>query len=565
MEGMDAVKHILERIYGKEKGSLAFRKIVPLMDRSSVERIRKNGYFSEKDVVLITYGDSLKRKGEHPLSTLQKFSNIYLKEIFSALHILPFYPFSSDDGFSVKDFFLVNPELGSWEDIKRLSSDFQLMFDLVINHVSVGSEWFENYLEEKEGFTDLAIEVDPTVNLSMVTRPRSLPLLTRVNKRSGQTVYVWTTFSSDQIDLNYNSIGVLEKMVEVLLFYVEEGARLIRLDAIAYLWKEIGTPCIHLSQAHDVVKLFRKILDIVAPDVILITETNVPHEENISYFGDGSDEAQMVYNFTLPPLLFYSFVKEDSSILSEWAKELHLESQNTTFFNFTASHDGIGVRPLEGILPQAEIDQLIGIVKKNNGNVSYKRNPDGSNSPYELNITYVDALLSPLHDPDTYHVQRFLASQAIQFVLPGVPATYIHSLIGSRNWEEGVKQTERARTINREKLYVDKVISELKDPESFRSKIFYPYVNLIRIRKKQQAFHPNSTFEILEVGSKVFAIARRGPERAVYAFTNVSSKHVPISLSKEKVPLRMKDLFSGAEYNTDSFVLNPYQTVWLVE
>jgi sucrose phosphorylase len=565
MEGMDAVKHILERIYGKEKGSLAFRKIVPLIERSSVQRIRRNGYFSEKDVVLITYGDSLKKKGEHPLSTLQKFSNIYLKEIFSALHILPFYPFSSDDGFSVMDFFLVNPELGSWEDIKRLSSDFQLMFDLVINHVSAESEWFENYLEEKEGFADLAIEVDPTVNLSMVTRPRSLPLLTRMNKRSEQTVYVWTTFSSDQIDLNYNSINVLEKMVEVLLFYVEEGARLIRLDAIAYLWKEIGTPCIHLSQAHDVVKLFRKILDIVAPDVILITETNVPHEENISYFGDGSDEAQMVYNFTLPPLLFYSFVKEDASILSEWAKELHLESQYTTFFNFTASHDGIGVRPLEGILPQAEIDLLIGIVKKNNGNVSYKRNPDGSDSPYELNITYIDALLSPLHDPDTYHAQRFLASQAIQFVLPGVPATYIHSLIGSRNWEEGVKQTERARTINREKLYVDKVISELKDPESFRSRIFYPYVNLIRIRKKQQAFHPNCTFEILEVGSKVFAIARRGPEQAVYAFTNVSSKHVPISLSKGKVPLRMKDLFSGAEYNTDSFVLNPYQTVWLCE
>jgi sucrose phosphorylase len=352
-------------------------------------------------------------------------------------------------------------------------------------------------------------------------------------------------------------------MVEALLFYVEEGAHLIRLDAIAYLWKEIGTPCIHLSQTHDVVKLFRKILDIVAPDVILITETNVPHEENISYFGNGSNEAQMVYNFTLPPLLFYSFVKEESSVLSEWAKGLYLESQNNTFFNFTASHDGIGVRPLEGILPKSEIDQLIGIAKKNNGNVSYKKNPDGSESPYELNITYVDALLDPRYDPDPYHAQRFLASQAIQFALPGVPATYIHSLIGSRNWGEGVKQTKRARTINRENLYVDKVMSELKDPETFRSKIFYPYVDLIRIRKKQQAFHPNSSFEILEVDSKIFAIARCSLNQIVYACTNVSSKHVPISLSKEKVPLRMKDLLSGAGYNTDSFVLNPYQTIWL--
>lgn len=563
MGSIDAVKHILERIYGEKKGSLAFRKILPLIERFSVKRIRKNGYFSEKDVILITYGDSLRKKGENPLSTLQKFSNIYLKDIFSALHILPFFPFSSDDGFSVMDFFSVNPELGSWKDMNKLGSNFQLMFDLVLNHVSAKSEWFENYLEEKKGFIDLAIEVDPAVNLSMVTRPRSLPLLTRVNKRSGQTVHVWTTFSSDQIDLNYKSIDVLEKMVEALLFYVEEGAHFIRLDAIAYLWKEISTPCIHLSHTHDMVKLFRKILDIVAPDVILITETNVPHEENISYFGDGSNEAQMVYNFTLPPLLFYSLVKEDSSVLSEWAKGLYLESQNNTFFNFTASHDGIGVRPLEGILPKSEIDQLIGMVKKNNGNVSYKKNPDGSDSPYELNITYVDALLNPRYDPDTYHAQRFLASQAIQFVLPGVPATYIHSLIGSRNWEEGVRQTKRARTINRENLYVDKVMSELKDPETFRSKIFYPYVDLIRIRKKQQAFHPNSSFEILEIDSKVFAIARCSLNQIVYAFTNVSSKHAPISLSKEKVPLRMKDLLSGAGYNTDSFVLNPYQTIWL--
>ena len=565
MGSIDAVKPIIERIYGETKGSLAFRKILPLIEKFSVKRRKRNGYFSEKDVVLITYGDSLRKEGENPLSTLQKFSNIYFKDIFSALHILPFFPFSSDDGFSVMDFFSVNPELGSWKDINILGSNFQLMFDLVLNHVSAKSEWFENYIEGKKGFIDLAIEVDPSVNLSMVTRPRSLPLLTQVGKRSGQAVHVWTTFSSDQIDLNFKSADVLEKMVEALLFYVEEGAHLIRLDAIAYLWKEIGTPCIHLSQTHDVVKLFRKILDIVAPDVVLITETNVPHEENVSYFGDGSNEAQMVYNFTLPPLLFYSFVKENSSILSAWAKGLYVESQDNTFFNFTASHDGIGVRPLEGILPKSEIDQLIGMVKKNNGNVSYKKNPDGSESPYELNITYIDALLNPKCDQDTYHAQRFLASQAIQLVLPGVPATYIHSLLGSRNWEEGVKQTERARTINRENLQVDKVMSELKDPEAFRSKIFYPYVNLIRIRKKQQAFHPNSSFEILEVDSKVFAIARCSLNQIVYACTNVSSKHVPISLSRKKVPLWMKDLLSGAGYNTDSFVLNPYQTVWLCE
>jgi sucrose phosphorylase len=334
----------------------------------------------------------------------------------------------------------------------------------------------------------------------------------------------------------------------------------LRLDAIAYLWKEIGTTCIHLSETHDMVKLFRSILDLVAPDVIIITETNVPHQENISYFGEGKDEAQMVYNFTLPPLLFYSFLKEDTTVLTNWAKGLQLESASNTFFNFTASHDGIGVRPLEGILPPEEIDALAEVVKANGGQVSYKRNPDGSDSPYELNITYVDAVLA---DPESTQAEKFLASQSIQYVLPGVPATYIHSLVGSRNWLEGVQQTGRARTINRAKLEVESLMSDLKDPESFRARIFFPYLNLIKIRKKQQAFHPNADFEILEIDPKVFAIKRYSEEQTIYALTNVSSTDIHLSLSGHDVSGQMEDLISGEKFKTDSFTLRPYQYVWL--
>jgi sucrose phosphorylase len=334
----------------------------------------------------------------------------------------------------------------------------------------------------------------------------------------------------------------------------------LRLDAIAYLWKEIGTTCIHLSETHDMVKLFRSILDLVAPDVIIITETNVPHQENISYFGDGKDEAQMVYNFTLPPLLFYSFLKENGTVLTNWAKGLHLESASNTFFNFTASHDGIGVRPLEGILPPEEIDALAEVVKANGGQVSYKRNPDGSDSPYELNITYVDAILA---DSESTQAEKFLASQAIQYVLPGVPATYIHSLLGSRNWLEGVKQTGRARTINRAKLAVENLMSELKDPESFRARIFYSYIDLIKIRKKQQAFHPNADFEILEIDPKVFAIKRYSQEQTIYALTNISSKDLSVSLSGDEVAAQMTDLITEEKISTGSITLKPYQYMWL--
>ncbi|MBW2570335.1 MAG: sugar phosphorylase [Deltaproteobacteria bacterium] len=563
MEGVDTVKGILNKIYGIKKGALAFKKILPLIEKFPVEKREAQEYFSQEDVVLITYGDSMCSDGEAPLKTFYRFAAKYFKEVFSTIHILPFFPYSSDDGFSVIDFYCVDPKLGGWEDIKSLGNDFQLMFDLVLNHVSSKSKWFEKYLNEEQGFEDFAIETDPSIDLSGITRPRSLPLLTEFIKSSGRAVNVWTTFSADQIDLNFKSIDVLAKMVEVLLFYVKHGATILRLDAIAYLWKEIGTNCVHLSRTHDVVKLFRSILDCVAPDVMIITETNVPHLENISYLGDGRNEAQMVYNFTLPPLLFYSFAIEDSTALSSWAKGLYLKSETNTFFNFTASHDGIGVRPLEGILPEKEIDRLVKIVKENGGRVSCKRNSDGSESPYELNITYVDAFLKNKKALDTCHADRFLATQATQFVLPGVPAVYIHSILGSHNWEEGVKQTGRARTINRKKIKLDNILQQLKDTETFCHKIFFSYIELIKIRKKQPAFHPNAFFEILEIDPKVFAIKRCCKSQTIYALTNISSEHISVSLSGDQVLDRMKDLLTGEQFNTKSFVLNPYQFVWL--
>jgi len=560
MEGIETIKQLLNNIYGEVTGRLAFERISPLIEKFPAQEIKKQGYFSQEDVILITYGDSIQKSGQAPVATLQDFAVGYLEGAISGIHFLPFFPYSSDDGFSVIDFFAIDSALGTWEDVKAIGKDFELMFDYVLNHFSSKSKWFESYLEGKEGFREFAIEIDPATDLSGVTRPRSLPLLSEYKKKDGKSVYLWTTFSADQIDFNFKSLDVLEKMIEVLLFYVQQGATILRLDAIAYLWKEIGTNCIHLRQVHDMVKLFRSILDVVAPDVVIITETNVPHAENISYFGNGRDEAQMVYNFTLPPLLFYSFVKEDTTELSRWAQGLHLASSHNAFFNFTASHDGIGVRPLEGILPPEELKKLVEIVKANGGQISYKQNPDGTDSPYELNITYVDAILA---DKTSSRADKFLASQAIQYVLPGVPATYIHSLLGSRNWTEGVDQTGRARTVNREKLQVEEVIKELMNPESFRSRVFYPYIDLIKTRKKQPAFHPNAAFEILEIEPRIFAIKRYAEDQTVYALTNVSAAEISLPLSEKIAPGRMTDLITGESVNTDLFTLKPYQYVWL--
>ncbi len=558
------MKQILRNIYGKKRGEEALTRIDRLLHAFERDGGKPRKSFSQEDVVLITYGDSLSSRNHAPLEALRDFAGARLRDAFPAIHILPFFPYSSDDGFSVTDFLEVDPLLGSWADIRAIGDDFDLMFDLVINHVSARSRWFKNYLDEKPDYRDLAIEVDPGADLSSVVRPRALPLLTDVEKASGQTVSVWTTFSADQIDLNYNSLDVLEKMVEILLFYIQQGATILRLDAIAYLWKTIGTSCIHLKETHDMVKLFRAILDRVSPDVTILTETNVPHDENISYFGNGRDEAQMVYNFTLPPLLLHAFITEDATRLSRWAKGLKAPARENLFFNFTASHDGIGVRPLEGILNRGEIDHLVDAVRERGGRVSYKNNPDGSKSPYELNIAYVDALSGgPGNGGGDAHASRFLASQSIQLALPGVPGIYIHSILGSRNWTEGVRESGVNRRINREKLDVDRIESELSDPTGFRSSIFFPYMDMIKIRRRQRAFHPGAHCEILDLDPRVFALERRGGGQRIHALANLASEPVDVALSGTDIPAGMTDVISKEHFRTDAIRLAPRQYAWL--
>ncbi len=558
------MKSILHRIYGRKKGDAAFIRLSAVLDSFSHKpSAGGRDLFTEEDIILITYGDTLLRKEEPPLKVLYRFACDHFKGVFSCIHILPFFPFSSDDGFSITDFQAVRADLGRWDDIRTIGGEFKLMVDLVANHVSAESRWFQFYLAEEKGFRELAIETDPAADLSLVTRPRTLPLLTAFEKRSGLQVHLWTTFSPDQIDLNYHSLDVLEGMVRTLLFYVARGARIIRLDAIAYLWKQIGTPCIHLPQTHDMVRLFRRILDLTAPGVTLVTETNVPHDENTSYFGNGADEAQMVYNFTLPPLLLYSLATGNARVFSDWARKLATPTERTAFLNFTASHDGIGVRPLEGILPSSKIKWLAERVRLNGGQVSERRNPDGSTSPYELNVTYLDALKDPACPEDRLHISRFLASQAVALAISGVPAVYIHSILGSQNWIDGVRLTGRARTINRARLSDEAVGKELADQRSLRARIFYPYLKMIRIRTRQPALHPSAGMQVLNLDDRVFAVKRFCPQQTLFAVTNFSADPLTVTLPARKNSALLGDLLSGERFGAGLIPLSAYQTVWL--
>ena len=511
-----------------------------------------------------------------PLQSLNAFLQSNLKDVVSGIHILPFYPYSSDDGFSVIDYCQVAPELGTWQDIARLGKDFRLMFDLVANHVSAQSAWFQNFLAGKEPYTGYFPVLDPNTDLSQVVRPRATPVLTPFQTPSGLR-YVWTTFSEDQLDLDYRNPQVLLEMVDVLLFYVSRGAQIIRLDAIAFLWKIPGTTCIHLPQTHATVKLFRAILDVIAPSILLITETNVPHKENISYFGDylpesrRSDEAQLVYQFPLAPLMLHTFLTGDSTHLTDWAEGLPELSPGTTFFNFTASHDGIGVRPVEGLLDPDEIEGLIQNTLAHGGQVSYRSNPDGSRSAYELNITWYDALNDPAHPEPELDIQRFLASQAIMLSLAGVPGIYIHSLLGSRNCAACLENTGRARSINREKYALPELEQELADPRNLKSRILAGYRHLLHIRKQQPAFHPASVQRVLRISPGVFATMRvtQDGERLL-CITNVTagSLGIEIKLSDYGLPHNEVwiDQLTGKAFPTENILqLNPmpYQHLWL--
>ncbi|WP_299028757.1 sugar phosphorylase [uncultured Thermanaerothrix sp.] len=558
----------LKFLYGSDTAHRLLPTLVARLQRFHPPTIPTHP-LDHQDVILITYGDQFTADGERPLRTLRRFCRHHLKSALSGLHILPFFPYSSDDGFSVIDFYQVNPALGTWDDIQTLASEFILMVDLVLNHTSVQNPWFQGFLKGDPNFSDFYLTASPETDLSAVVRPRALPLLTPFETPQG-TLWVWTTFSADQVDLNYKNPQVLLQMVDVLLTYLEHGARIIRLDAVAYVWKEIGTPCIHLPQTHGLVRLFRTIVKQIAPWALLITETNVPHTENLSYFGDGYNEAHLVYNFALPPLMLHTLYSGNAEKMTQWAATaLKLPSSEVTFFNFLASHDGIGINPVRGMLSETEIETLITRVQERGGLISYKSNPDGTLSPYELNITYFDALADP--NSEELSLRRFLLAHAILMALQGIPGIYVHSLLGSSNWNEGVRLLGYNRAINRQKFSLRTIEERLSHPKSREARVLEGMLALIQARQKSPAFNPYGFQRVLSLSPAVFCLIRQTPEASsiVLCVHNVSAE-----LQNLKVPLASFQLFGtkGLELLSGQVIdlkdplevsLPPYGLLWL--
>jgi sucrose phosphorylase len=564
------IKPLLQKIYSQERVDRLMHRLFALLEKHAAdfkqENLRK---WSENNVLLITYGDSICSNSEKkPLVTLLDFLEKYLKDTITGVHVLPFFPYSSDDGFAVIDFLKVNPELGNWDDIARIGSQFNLMVDLVINHVSSKHEWFQQYKQGIEPGCNYFIESDPNLDLSQVVRPRSSPLLTEVETVNGKK-YVWTTFSSDQVDLNFANPDVLLEFIEIIIFYVSNGAKYIRLDAVGYLWKRIGTSCIHLKETHAIIRLLREILQMVNTDVALITETNVPNGENLTYFGN-RDEAHMIYNFSLPPLLLNALLQGRSDHLKTWMMRMPPAPMGCAYFNFTASHDGIGLRPAEGLLSGEEFQQLVETMEKFGGKISMRKKADGTESPYEINISLFDAYQGTVKGKDKWQIERFICSQTIMMSLEGIPAFYIHSLLATHNDFEAVEKTGKKRSINRHKWQEEKLLALLDDPKSPHAIVLRELSRRIKIRRRQTAFHPNATqYTLHPLNKSLFVFWRQSiyREQSIFCINNLSDRTQKLHLSDINLvdTEPWYDLISNKAIDDiySKLTLKPYQSAWL--
>jgi len=525
-------------------------------------------HWSESDVVLITYADTVQSPGEKPLVTLKRFLDDSLRESISAVHILPFFPYSSDDGFAVMDYLSVNESHGSWDDIEAIAADYKLMSDLVINHMSARSRWFENFRKRVGPGKDYFFEGNPKDDLSQVVRPRTSPLLNPVQTDDGER-YVWCTFSEDQVDLNFANPEVLIEFAGIIREYLARGVKIFRLDAVAFLWKEPGTPCIHLQQTHELIKILRLLIEHHTPDAVVITETNVPNRENLTYFGN-ANEAHAIYNFSLPPLLINTLVTGNCRHLKTWLMSMPPAQMGTTYLNFIASHDGVGLRPTDGLLDDEEKQRLINTLESFGGKVSYRRTADGRDQPYEMNIALWDALKGTAEGgADHFQMQRFLCAHTIMLALEGIPAFYIHSLLATENDHERVEHTGRFRSINRGQWQLDQLEASLADPLSHHSKVYTELKRLIAIRRAQPAFRPNATQFTLHLGLQLFGFWRQSMrrEQSIFCIHNISDEVQQVALSDINLigTDQWTDLLSGMAIDDLAGVLTlkPYQSVWL--
>ena len=562
-------KKSLEKIFNKIYKSknninkLYIREIIYLINKYNKNKKKEDLKINESTSLVICYGNSVTDGNKKSLKVFNKFYKKHLKNNFDSVHFLPFYPSSSDSGFAVKDHYKIEPRLGSWKDVKIISKNCNVMADLVINHSSARGLWFSNFLKNKSPGKDYFFTVDKNFNSKKVIRPREHKLLKKI-KLSDETKYLWRTFSPDQIDLNFKNPKVLIRFIKIIFNLINNGVRIFRLDAIAYLWKENGNTCINHTNTHNIIKFIRLVCNLLKTECIIITETNLPEKENLSYFGN-NDEANWIYNFSLAPILVYSLLFEDSNKITKWSKNFPIAKLNNNYLNFIASHDGIGMRPIEGILSTNTQKKFLSRLKKNGGEFSYRKVQGVKKKVYEANITLFNAFkCSDFDKSGIFGFERYMAAHTIMISFDGIPAIYFNSMFGNSNDNSKYIISGNKRDLNRYRWNKDKIEDHLKDQNSKQNKYYKNMSNILAIRSKQKAFHPNAIRKTLKLGANFFGIKRISTDnkQSIYCITNMTSKLQLLKVNKNVFYKR--NLFnSKLTKKTGKIQFEPFQTVWL--
>ena len=569
------IDKLLKTIYSNnttEEINFISNQLLQILDdfseKSAYEEKRDEERWNESHSVLITYADSIYKNGEATLKTLNELLSKHFGSLSKVVHILPFLKSTSDGGFAVSSYDSLEEKFGGWDDLKSISKNHDLMADLVLNHVSSSHPWVQQFIKSQEPGISNVFSPKQNLDWSNVVRPRSSSLFSQINTDDGPK-QVWTTFGPDQIDLNWHNPKMTLEFLNLIITYLSNGIKWLRLDAVGFIWKESGTTCLHLPKAHSIVKLLRVLLNNLLDDGVLITETNVPQKENLSYL-ISDDEAHMAYNFPLPPLLLEAIITSRADILNSWIFDWPILPEDTTLFNFTASHDGVGLRALEGLMNEQRIKDLLINCEKRGGLVSHRRLSNGDDKPYELNISWWSAMEDSSRDAKRFQYERFILSQLLVMALKGVPAFYLPALLASENDIKSFSMTGQRRDLNREKFKSENLSAVLNNPESNANKNLKYLRNAMDVRSKLKQFHPCSQMKCLSKGRSDIVVIKRGkgPE-SVFAIHNMTENKINYQLNDNDLPkiidndFNTHDFLTSTKYNCKNISLDPFQVIWL--
>jgi sucrose phosphorylase len=435
----------------------------------------------KNQVQLITYPDSL--GGD--LKKLNYVLETYFAGLFAGgIHILPPFPSSGDRGFAPLTYLEIEPRFGSWEDIKHIGEKHDILLDLMVNHISAKSHYFQDFLKNgrKSDYSDLFITMDkiwpegnpPRQEIEKIFLRRAEPFSEFTIEESGKVEKVWTTFGkstpSEQIDMDIHSPIARQLLSEFMTNFSHNHVKIVRLDAVGYVIKKIGTTCFFVEP--DIYHFLDWISELAQSlEIKILPEIHADYKTQFKL----AEKGYWIYDFILPFTILDALINKTSKRLKEY-----LQIRPNNQFTMLDCHDGVPIKPdLNGLYQSQEARKVVDICLKRGANLSLIISPkhkdsDGFNV-HQIRCTYYSML--------DCNDRAYLAARAIQFFTPGIPQVYYVGLLAGRNDTDAVVRTGEGREINRHNYSVDEIDQEVQQP------VVLKLVKLIEFRNTHPAFN----------------------------------------------------------------------------